>query len=515
MDFWSCLIDCFTKAGDWNKLKIYCIEHGVQGIITRDLIDLRAALNGSASACELVASNASETGRALDTARELQQLFRAMRAMISVGDSTEFPAWRHIHQILNLPASMEDLATSRLSSGVSGSSGRFIGVSNSTNKLSSSTLTPGRSYKSTSPNAASPPGPLIARGLSITHDMSNNAKSSPSTAQRQTSLVRESTGASVRMVPMATSSSPMTSPRRAAHVLSDPLAPRTSSRTGSSANFSREPYSGRRSSHNIGLSPPGPARMARSVEDLSSVRGKSAIVPPTSGFNQTCGDLSTLRLDSSANISQFAATAPPQFPSNSILRATSGVFRGASGGMASTVRLPNDSNPNGPMRGNSMVTTAGAELNSNLVRVVTTGLSPEFSPGPVVRGSSVVASASRLQRSHSPIARGSSVTAEAHSRGTSLVTSAARAPSVESARPGRSPHSYVSEAGMSGPTPNPEVRVLMPGHSLLSARQWVPAAPSGRSQESVDPIPYDPGTTFIVPGPSTQRTAQPMLYQSR
>lgn len=485
MDFWGCLIDCFTNGGNWNELKRACIQHGVQEAITRDLADLRAALSASASACELVAnSNSSLPGRAVETARELQTVFRAVRALISVGDTTEFPAWRNIHSILGLPASLLDIGSSHrfgLGSGVRGASARFVDGgtsarfvegSRSTDKLHSSRFTSGRSCKF-EPSSNSAPGPLIARGVSATHDASN-VKSSPVAAQRQASVVRNMapSGPSTRFI----NSSPITSPRRA-QVL-DPLGPRVGSTGQLQKPSAREQYTGRRSSANIITSPPGPARRG-GAEELLSARGKSAIVPPNANFSQTVGDFSSLRAQEPPINPMFTATAPP----NSIIRATSSVFRGASNGYT-TARLP-ESNSSPMILGLSVV-AAAAPGNTELVNGLaksTAGMQPEFSP--VLRGSSVTTSSARLQRSASPV-RGSSVVVETSAaRGASLVTTAGRTASMEAPQPVRN-SSYVAESGTSGPTPPQEVRMAMASSSILSARQ--------------PPSVMDPGAAFLLPG---------------
>jgi hypothetical protein len=307
--------------------------------------------------------------------------------------------------------------------------------------------------------------------------MAHDVKSSPVTTQRQASLVRPQ-GPSHRFL----SSSPITSPRRA-QVISDPLGPRMGS-TGALPKSNAQKYtSGRRSSANIALSPPGPgpARQVRAGEELLSARGRSAIVPPSQSFSQTVPDLSSLR---SQEPQSMLATAPPLGTQNSIIRATSSVFRGASNGYT-TARLP-ESNSSPVILGCSLV-AAAAPGNPELVSGIaksTAGMQPDLSPHPVLRGNSVTTASARLQRSLSPV-RGSSVVVETASRGPSLVTTAARTASVEAPRPVRN-SSYVAEPGMKNPTTPQEVR-RGKGASILSARQGATA--------------LDPGTTFLVPAP--------------
>jgi hypothetical protein len=311
--------------------------------------------------------------------------------------------------------------------------------------------------------------------------MAHDVKSSPGQTQRQASLVRPQGGPSHRFL----SSSPITSPRRA-QVISDPLGPRMGSTGALPKSNAQKSYSGRRSSANIAVSPPGPgpARQVRAGEELLSARGRSAIVPPNQSFSQTVPDLNSLRTQEPQQ--SMLATAPPfgSGTQNSIIRATSSVFRGASNGYTTT-RLP-ESNSSPVILGCSLV-AAAAPGNPELVSGIaksTAGMQPDLSPHPVLRGNSVTTASARLQRSQSPV-RGSSVVVETASRGPSLVTTAARTASVEAPRPVRN-SSYVAEPGMSGITPPQEVR-RGKGASVFSARQGASA--------------IDPGTTFLVPAP--------------
>jgi len=506
MDFWGCLIDCFTNGGNWNELKRACIQHGVQEAITRDLADLRAALSASASACEQLSnSSTSLPGKALETSRELQTVFRAVRALISVGDTTEFPAWRNIHSILGLPASLLDIGSSRIGQfrGTSarfvesGRSARFVQGSRSLEQLPSSGLASGRSCKFTASSSKSASGPLIARGVSVTHNVTNP---SPEAAQRQSSVVRTTgpSGTSTRFL----NSSPMLSPRRAT-VLSGGC------RMGSTGALQNanvlEPYSGRRSTAHIAPSPPGPARQVRNAEELLSARGRSAIVPSTADFSQTVGDLSSMRAQEPPTnpMAMFTQTAPPMSGNvaSSIIRATSSVFRGASNGYA-PARIP-ESNSSPIILGCSLV-AAPAPGNTEFVNGLPTStgtMQPEFSPHPVLRGNSVTTSSARLQRSQSPV-RGSSVVVDtsARSRGPSLVTAAARTASVEAPRPLRNA-SYVADPGVTGPASPQDMLVSMAGASVLSARH----APSA----------LDPGAKFLLPAPSQPGQWSAPLFQSR
>lgn len=89
-DFWSCLIDCFSNGGDWDKLKQACIDHGVKGVVSQDLTALRAALAAAAKACED------------DGAGDLRGVLNAIRVMISAGDADSPPSWDHVYMAMGV-----------------------------------------------------------------------------------------------------------------------------------------------------------------------------------------------------------------------------------------------------------------------------------------------------------------------------------------------------------------------------------------------------------------------------
>lgn len=473
MDFWHCLIDCFTNNGDWNALKRACINHGVQDAITKDLTDLRTTLSDAASA--FAAASDTSSPASLEASRELQAVFNAIRALISVGDTTQFPTWRSIHSILGLPASMEDLATIRLSHVTGSGSIAKLGTSVSTNKLSSTTLAPARScYNMITPSAT--PGPIITRGISME---GAGPKSSPLTARRQASIVRDVRDSSVqpnRMVSVVTSGgSPMCSPRRGATVVVDAAGRNAVFNTQHSTM--REPLTGRRSGTNIAASPPGPSRALRRERSLTSdpaggQRSKSALAPSNLSYNQAPPEFSPHRFI--PNIMRTASTnAGPQ----------SAVVRGTS--VVSAAGLHESSSSAG-VRASSVTTSSSPDFASpsrtgGMVHVITKSPSakPDCSPGQVIRGSSVVASAANFKRNQSPSGRGSSVVIETTvpSRGPSVVTSANRGSSVsvDAAAPAtaRRATNYAAEPG--GSPPSQGVRLVLPSTpAILSARQWGP-----------------------------------------
>lgn len=124
-EFWRSLIDCFTTSGDWNSLKAACIKVGVQEIISRDLSELRSALNQVSAAC---GSSAGGTNKAM-----LQGFVAAVRAMLTGGAAghggtglsdrePERPpigaAWGTVYAAMGLPPSQ--LSGNRRKLGTSG-----------------------------------------------------------------------------------------------------------------------------------------------------------------------------------------------------------------------------------------------------------------------------------------------------------------------------------------------------------------------------------------------------------
>lgn len=94
-EFWNCLIECFTTGGDWNALKIVCVNHGVQDIVTKDLKALRSALSDAADAAPAFKAR-RERGRESQAdalVDNLEGLLRALYSMISTGESNQFPTW--------------------------------------------------------------------------------------------------------------------------------------------------------------------------------------------------------------------------------------------------------------------------------------------------------------------------------------------------------------------------------------------------------------------------------------
>jgi len=109
-DFWNCLIECFTTGGDWNALKIACVNHGVQDIVTKDLKALRTALSDAAdaaSACNSSTLLASGEAQMDVTMQDLQGVLRAMYLMISTGESDQFPTWDIVRDLMGLPPEVE------------------------------------------------------------------------------------------------------------------------------------------------------------------------------------------------------------------------------------------------------------------------------------------------------------------------------------------------------------------------------------------------------------------------
>merc|ERR1712217_909839 len=86
-DHWTCLIECFRTGGDWNALKVNCLERGVQDVVSRNLKELRAALVLIRSACSLLP---------YPIAGQLETLMSVLRAMLHDGDSDNNGAHGHI-----------------------------------------------------------------------------------------------------------------------------------------------------------------------------------------------------------------------------------------------------------------------------------------------------------------------------------------------------------------------------------------------------------------------------------
>lgn len=482
MDFWSCLIDCFTNNGDWNALKRACIHHGVQEAITRDLSDLRTTLADVADTCAAIAK-ASDRGtsqssgapkQSAESARELESVFVAMRSLISVGDSCQFPNWRTIHAILRLPASMEDLATAKVANGAaSGKPGCMLN-SGSANNLSPA---PGRSYSSTATQSP------IGRGVSVASDLPG-PKSPPPAARRQASVVRNSTSGSSthRMVSMVASGSPMCSPRsRTATVLVDSSGRQMSSHAGF-----REPISSRRS--NTVASPAGPSRAlvreaSVTAEALMGHKSTSALAPAHPSFGRSSKELPPpwWSTDTARSVAGTPST-------RSIIRATSAAAGPTSGVVRefSVAGLPEAKSWQG-IRPVGLSNSSSPDFMSGLAGGAVTVLTKNSSAAPgdfgqsqVIRGSSVAVS--NYKRPQSPVGRGSSVVIETTSGGavrsqsvafdTPLAT-ARRTMDFRSASP-----SYVSDSifsGQPGPSPSPGPRMVMqPPGTILSARQWAP-----------------------------------------
>lgn len=89
-DFWSCLIDCFSNGGDWDRLKQACIDHGVKGVVSQDLSKLRSALAVASSACEGA------------SAGDLRGVLDAIRIMISAGDGDSAPTWHDVYAAMGV-----------------------------------------------------------------------------------------------------------------------------------------------------------------------------------------------------------------------------------------------------------------------------------------------------------------------------------------------------------------------------------------------------------------------------
>jgi len=477
MDFWSCLIDCFTNNGDWNALKRACINHGVQEAITRDLSELRSALAEAASAFE--AASADDP-----SAREIATVFRALRALISVGDSCTFPTWRSIHKILDLPASMEDLATVKMPASVNGARmGGSQGLSNSysLNNLpvsiptSTPTLTPGRSYQNINMLQSPPistPGTIV-RGVSVATDLTRVATSSkndlvgpqsPATARRQASVVRDlreggaPNGSSTnRMLSMVSSGSPMCSPRRPA-VLVDPRL------SVASRNTAREPFSGSWAGEGyVAQSPPGPSRGLIREASVANQRSRSALVPSNPAYGI-----------------EFQQQWRPMDTPNSVVRATSTAY-GQSGSVNRGTSVVSPSIPEGG-RGSSAVTSAAGGMVTVMTQNSPSPSPPEFgstSPSQVIRGKSMVTSPSNFKRSHSPLGRGgSSVVIETmmSSRGPSMAGNATQRASNTTLEPPPMTSRRIGEVTL-GPSPSQGRRTVMPYSQpaqVLSARQWNP-----------------------------------------
>lgn len=477
MDFWSCLIDCFTNNGDWNALKRACINHGVQEAITRDLSDLRTTLGEAAAICDAIArssdrgtseGSSNPSKRAAESARELESVFVAMRALISVGDSCQFPNWRTIHSILRLPASMEDLATARVDNGTASAKPGSMMNSFSTNRLSTSTLAPGFNYTMFNPAT---PGPAVTRGVSIANDV-GGPKSSPPTARRQASVIRSSapSGSSThRMVSMVAAGSPMCSPRRPATVVVDTAGRQMSAQHSPM----HEPMSSRRSGNTIAASPPGPSRTLMreasvTAATLAGQKSKSALA-----HGQSAVELPPPWWEpaNARNVMAVQGASYPGAPAlGSIVRQQSkaaGVVREYSvAALPEPSSMLRTSKSSALMRGGGMATVL--TKNSSVAPA-------DFQQNQVIRGSSVVAQVPNRSSSPERVGHGASVVIEtdgAQNRALSVVldTPLATARRVADFRAASS--SYVSD--IPGPSPNPGMRVMMQSPHMLSARQWVP-----------------------------------------
>jgi len=93
-DFWGCLIDCFSNNGDWNALKAACISHGVQDVMSADLVALQKALAKALDACKEAPRD--------ENLISLEALLRAVYAMVSTGHQDPMPSWRRVHAALNM-----------------------------------------------------------------------------------------------------------------------------------------------------------------------------------------------------------------------------------------------------------------------------------------------------------------------------------------------------------------------------------------------------------------------------
>lgn len=245
---------------------------------------------------------------------------------------------------------------------------------------------------------------------------------------------------------------------------------------------------------------------------MQSHRSRSALVPSSPSNTASMTEFAPPRRSadqtaSSVNMLTIAGT-PPQFKSGAVVRATSAapeflssplyagnaVRRGTSV-VASTSGLQESSSSTlvrGAASGHAASQPGFLTSRGDVpVTVMTAAASPpEYSPGQVIRGSSVVASnQTSIKRSQSPVGRGSSVVVESASRGPSVVTAAAPANragasiALDTSGPptARRARSVVAEAAPSGPSPSQVARgVMAPAPSVLSARQWAPIVSSSQ-----------------------------------